>query len=108
MAWLPVAQAQEISYYKPINPLQKFEVRTRLTHWDDKYWYTQHEFIAAGRLRAVLQVRGVFVNNGRVLPFGDVLALVGENVEMPAKPVMVEHWQKLIESKKEPEMLRTP
>ena len=98
--WLPVAQAQEVSYFKPINPFQQFEVLTRFIYWDDKYWYTEHHFLAAGKLCAVVQVRGVFVHNRKVLPFRDVLALVGEEAEVPDKPAMVEHWQRLIESKK--------
>jgi len=102
--WLPVAQAQEISYFKPIGPFQRFDVATRFTHWDEKYWYTEHRFSAADKLCAVLQVRGVFVHGRTVLPMGDVLALTGEDVEVPDKPVMVEYWQKLIESKKEPGM----
>ena len=101
--WLPVAQAQEISYFKPINPFQQFEIITRFTHWDDKYWYTEHKFFAADKLCAVLQVRGVFVHGRKVLPFSDVLALVGEEIEAPDKPAMVEHWQRLIESKKDPQ-----
>ena len=101
--WLPVAQAQEISYFKPINPFQQFEIITRFTHWDDKYWYTEHKFFAADKLCAVLQVRGVFVHGRKVLPFSDVLALVGEEIDVPDKPAMVEHWQRLIESKKDPQ-----
>jgi len=105
--WLPVAQAQEISYFKSINPFQKFEVLTRFTHWDDKYWYTEHRFMAAGKLCAVVQVRGVFVHRRKVLPIRDVLALVGEEVEVPDKPLTVVNWQKLIESKKQPQAVPT-
>ncbi len=106
--WLPVAQAQEISYFKPINPFQPFTVTTRFIYWDDKYWYTEHKFFAAGQLRAVVQVRGVFVHSRKVLPFRDVLALTGESVDVPTKPVTVEYWQRLIESKKDPGVIPTP
>ena len=105
--WLPIAQAQEISYFKPINPFQEFDVLTRFTHWDDKYWYTEHRFIAADKLCAVVQVRGVFVHRRKVLPFQEVLAVVDEEVAVPDKPLTVEHWQRLIESKKEPQLVST-
>ena len=98
--WLPVAQAQEISYFKPINPFQKFDVLTKFTHWDDKYWYTEHQFFVADKLCAIAQVRGVFVHKGRVLSFHDVLAVVDEEVAVPETPITVEHWQRLIQSKK--------
>ena len=97
--WLPVAQAQEISYFKPIKPFQRFEVLTRFSYWDDKYWYTEHKFFAAARLCAVVQVRGVFVHGNTVLPMRDVLALTEEDVEAPDKPVNVEYWQNLLSLK---------
>ncbi len=98
--WLPVAQAQEISYFRPIKPFQRFEIKTRFTHWDEKYWYTEHRFFAVGKLCATLQVRGVFVHRNKTLPMSDILTLVDEEIEAPAKPDHVEYWQKLIEMKK--------
>ncbi|MDH5231227.1 MAG: thioesterase family protein [Gammaproteobacteria bacterium] len=98
--WLPVAQAQEISYFRPINPFQQFEVLTRFTYWDDKYWYTEHRFFVGEKLCALVQVRGVFVHKRKVLSFNEVLAVVGQEAVVPKKPKTVEHWQKLIESKK--------
>jgi len=73
--WLPVAQAQEITYLKPIKPFQRFEVLTRFSYWDNKYWYTEHKFIAGDLLCAVLQVRGVFVHGKKV---GSSLDQVGK------------------------------
>jgi acyl-CoA thioesterase FadM len=97
--WLPIAQAQEISYFRPIKPFERFEVSTRFSYWDDKYWYTEHRFFAAGKLCAVVQVRGVFVHGKQVLPMRDVMALSEEDVEVPDKPVNVEYWQKLLSLK---------
>jgi acyl-CoA thioesterase FadM len=97
--WLPVAQAQEISYFKPIKPFQRFEVLSRFSYWDDKYWYTEHKFLAADKLCAVVQVRGVFVHGKKVLPMPDVMALAEEDVEVPEKPVNVEYWQNLLSQK---------
>lgn len=99
--WLPIAQAQEISYLRPINPFQRFEVLTRFSYWDDKYWYIEHKFFKADKLCAVLQVRGVFVHGKRIVPIPDVLALIGDNVKSPDKSEAVERWKKLLESKKQ-------
>ena len=98
--WLPVVQAQEISYFRPINPFQRFEIQTSFSYWDDKYWYTEHKFMAANRLCAVIQVRGVFVHGKNIIPTGDLLALTGEDITDPDKPDIVEKWQSLIESRK--------
>ena len=98
--WLPVAQAQEISYFRPINPLQRFDVLTRVTYWDEKYWYTEHKFFTGSQICAVLQVRGVFLHGKKIVSMHDVLALTDEDVEVPAKPANVDYWQRLIEAKK--------
>ena len=98
--WLPVVQAQEISYYKPINPFQRFEVITSFSHWDDKYWYMEHQFVTGDRLCAVLQVRGVFVHGKSIVSIPDIFALAGEKVEAPDIPVNVEYWKNLIEVKR--------
>lgn len=98
--WLPIAQAQEISYFKPINPFRRFEVETHFTHWDDKYWYTEHRFFAAEKLCAVLQVRGVFVHGRQVLSMNEIVRMADEGAVVPDKPITVEFWQNLIEAKK--------
>lgn len=98
--WLPVVQSQEISYFKSINPFQRIEVLTSLTYWNDKYWYTEHKFIAADRVCAVVQVRGVFMHGRKVVSMHDVVALTDEDVKVPDKPKNVESWQKLIMTKK--------
>jgi acyl-CoA thioesterase FadM len=98
--WLPVVQAQEATYLKPIKPFQRFEVLTRFSYWENKYWYTEHKFMAGDQLCAVIQVRGVFVQGKNVIPMSDVLALTGEDVKVPDKPDIVEFWKKLIVVKK--------
>ena len=99
--WLPVVQAQEISYLKPINPFQRFEISTRFTYWDEKYWYIEHKFLREDRLCAVLQVRGVFVHGKRIVPISEVLELVGEDIVSPDQTEAVVQWRKLLESKKD-------
>lgn len=98
--WLPIAQAQEISYFKPIHPFQRFEIVTRFTHWNDKYWYTEHKFFVGDKYCAVLQVRGVFVHGREILSVHDLTRFADKNAEVPDIPTAVEYWQKLIDVKK--------
>ena len=93
-------QAQEASYLKPVDPFQRFEVTTCLTHWDEKYWYVTHRFVAGGELHAVLQVRGVIIKGRKVIPMSEVVALTGESVESPARSESIDYWLKHLESKK--------
>lgn len=99
--WLPVAQAQEISYFKPVLPFQRFEIVTRFTHWDEKYWYTEHKFFAGEKYCAILQVRGVFVHGKEILSVPDLVEFVDKNAKVPDRPVSIQYWQKLIDAKKQ-------
>ena len=96
--WLPVVQAQEVKYFKPINPFQRFDVVTRLTYWDEKYWYIEHKFVVGEKLCAILQVRGVFVQGRTVIPIARLLELGGIVTESPDKPENVKSWHSLIET----------
>ena len=97
--WLPIVQAQEVRYFKPINPFQRFEVVSKLTYWDDKYWYIEHKFVVGEKLCAILQVRGVFACGRTIISFNELLALSGSIVESPEKPDNVQFWHNLIDSK---------
>ncbi len=98
--WFPIVQAQEVKYLKPIKPLQRFDVITKLVYWDEKYWYTEHRFVAGDKLYAILQVRGVFVQGRTVIPFDEFLKLSGEAYDPPEKPENVRSWHSLTEDRK--------
>ena len=103
--WFPVNNATEISFIRPIEPLQKFRIVSRLVTWDDKYWYTEHKFEVAGTLHAVSLARGVIVRQATVVPVNDVIHLLnemtGETVSIPAPPVPVREWRELLSVKKD-------
>ena len=66
--WMPVLAAAEVTFIRSPAPLQRFELVTRLTSWDDKYFYQEQKFEAPGRLCAHAIVKGVFLKNGSVVP----------------------------------------
>lgn len=98
--WIPVVQSQVISYIKPINPFSCFRVTTQMVHWDEKYWYVLHKFFVGDQLCAVLQVRGVIARGRQVIPMSEVVALTGKQVDSPPKTDSIEHWQQVLETKK--------
>jgi acyl-CoA thioesterase FadM len=50
--WKPVLAAAEINFIRPLAPLQKFDLVTRVVTWDDKYVYMEQRFEAHGELCA--------------------------------------------------------
>lgn len=98
--WMPVLGAAEINFIRPLKPLQRFTLTTRLVTWDEKYFYIEQRFTAAHQLCAVATVRGLFVGARRAIPNADVLRLVGEDLPSPPPTPVVVQWNELLATKK--------
>ena len=99
--WFPFASGVEITYIRPIMPLQKLNLRTRILTWDEKYWYTEHKFEVGNQLRAIAIVRGVFVKGPDIIPMNEIAALTDEDPASPPAPNSIQQWIQLLEAKKE-------
>jgi acyl-CoA thioesterase FadM len=98
--WFPVLGAAEISYLRPLGPLQKFDLVTRALTWDDKYFYIEQRFEVRGQACAVALVKGVFLGGGQRVPTREVLQLLAPGLEPPPMPEFVRHWNGLAPLKK--------
>ncbi len=99
--WLPIASAVEVTYIRSIRAFQKYRLRTRLLTWDEKYWYAEHRFEVRGKLRAILNIRGVFVSGHMIIPMPDIMGLTGESPLPPFPTRTVQQWQQLLSTKKD-------
>lgn len=99
--WFPVLAGVEINYIRPINPLQKFDLVTRLLAWDEKYFYIEQRFEVDRRLCASALVKGVFLAGGKRVDNAEVLQAVAPGFAPPAIPAMIRHWNKLTDLKKQ-------
>jgi acyl-CoA thioesterase FadM len=78
--WLPVIAEHTMIYKKPLGLFERFKVTTKVTHWDEKYFYMNHTFnrddrvMAEGTSKACVYARGV----GVVRP-DDALAAVQQD-----------------------------
>lgn len=97
---LPILGAQEISYIKALKPFQKFELTTEIVYWDEKYYYMTHTFLSKEKLYAKSTIRGVFVQNGQVVPTRDILNMANLDVESPDPDAKIKAWMKLLMEKK--------
>lgn len=100
--WAPVLSAVEISFIRPIQPFQKFDLVTRLLSWDEKYFYMEQRFEAGGRLCAVALVKGLFLHRReRVASRAVLAALHLDDLAAPDLPEIVRHWNDLATLKKQ-------
>lgn len=65
--WIaPVGQAT-LTYRKPLKPFERFELHTRLVHWDERWFYFRQDFMRVGdasRPVATGFVKTLFVGRG--------------------------------------------
>lgn len=99
--WLPVLSAVEMSFIRPIQPLQRFEIVTRLLTWDEKYFYIEQRFETGGRLCAVGTVKGLFLHGRERVASAAVVGLLGPGIAAPNLPDIVRHWNDLAVLKKQ-------
>ncbi len=99
--WLPVLNATEMTFIRPIAPLRKFDIVTRIVTWDDKYLYLEQRFESPGTLHAVSLARAAFVCKRELVPPAMVVALAGYTGEAPPRPDIVEGWHALLKDKRE-------
>ncbi|MDO6684447.1 MULTISPECIES: acyl-CoA thioesterase [unclassified Agarivorans] len=99
--WLGVVNAQSVTYIRPIKPMSKIELHSKLLGWDEKYWYFEHRFIANRTLYASILVRGVFLKGKKPVPMSELLGLVDYTEASPELPLRVIHWKQLLSTKKQ-------
>jgi acyl-CoA thioesterase FadM len=99
--WTPVLSAAEINFIRPVPPLRRFDLVTRLLTWDDKYFYIEQRFLAGGRLCAVAMVKGLFLHRRTRIESRAVLEMLGLDLAAPDMPEAVRHWNDLSTLKKQ-------
>lgn len=66
--WYPVVAGQTISYFRSLQPWQKFEVHTRVLGLDDRWTYLEQRFVSQGKVysRSIIRTRFLKKTGGSV------------------------------------------
>ncbi len=98
--WMPIMNACSITYIKEIKPLQKFDIKSKMLGWDEKYFYIEQKFMTNDKLHAIAYVRGVFVHKGKRIEISELIKAANYEGDEPQLPEPIEHWKALLEAKK--------
>ena len=99
--WGAALAAAEINFIRPLAPLQKFELVTRLVTWDEKYAYMEQRFESGGVLCAHAFAKGLFLERNRRVAPPEVAAVLGITVAPPPMPEELRIWAELGDVKKQ-------
>lgn len=102
--WSPILASAKIRYRKPLTPFQKFRLETRVTWWDEKWFYMEQRFITIdeqdpdndGIVAAIAFVKGSFYDRKakRTVPSERLAEMLGiDSSDYPEKPDYITSWQ---------------
>lgn len=98
--WIPVVGAIEISFIRALNPLQQFELISKVIGWDKNYIYVEQRFKTKKGIAALAIIKGTLVINGRKCDMQKVLEKIQPGAASPELPEAIEHWKYLTDAKK--------
>lgn len=86
--WGAVLGGGVVRFRRSLKPLQRYQVRTRLVCWDERWFYHEHTFLdGAGNRVAVGITRAALRSGGEWVPSQKVVQAVREDAESPPVPV---------------------
>jgi acyl-CoA thioesterase FadM len=91
--WRPIMASVIIRYKHALRPFQKYQLRTRLLCWDEKWFFAEQRFERDGEVVAISMAKGLFRGPaGNVSPT-EVFKVLGCHVDSPPVPESVAIWQ---------------
>jgi acyl-CoA thioesterase FadM len=91
--WSALLGSMIVQFRKPLRRFQRFRLRTRLVHWDDKWVYVEHRIERGDTLIASGLAKNAIIGpEGRLAP-RDVLRAFGYSIPAPPGLPMIERFQ---------------
>ncbi|HTA76362.1 MAG TPA: thioesterase family protein [bacterium] len=90
--WFPIVGALKIIYIKPLNPFQKFELKTRILGWDAKWIYVEQIFEVNGAVCSKSVLQGLFHGPQGKVSTQEWLKTIGFTQKSPKLPADVRAW----------------
>jgi acyl-CoA thioesterase FadM len=78
--WIPVIAEHTMTYKKPLNIFQRYEVKLEVQRWDEKYFYMTHTFMHGDSIAAEGTSKGCVYARGKgVVAPADAFAAVEQD-----------------------------
>lgn len=91
--WGFAVAGTSIRYRKRITPFERYEMRTRIATWDDRFFYIeQGMFKRSGECASHVLFRTAVVKGGRAVPTEKVIAELGVTDPRPDPAPWVQNW----------------
>jgi acyl-CoA thioesterase FadM len=90
--WRPMVGTAVIRYRRALAPFERYELKTRIVSWDEKWFWLEQRFERDGGVIAVGVLKGLFRDQVGNVASADVLAMLGVT-GTPQTPDGILAWQ---------------
>jgi len=90
--WNPIVAATWIRYRKPLFCFQRFDLKTKVVGWSDRWFVMEQKITCSGKLHTQAYIKGVFVGPKGVVRTQDVLHCLGHDAPSPELPTFIKNW----------------
>ena len=90
--WRPLAGDANARFSKALQVFERFELRSRLLGWNDKWMFAEHRFVQGEQVTTTVIVRYLWHARGEKKKPADVLALIGHTEPSPPLPAWLLQW----------------
>ena len=91
--YLPLASISA-QFRKPLKRFQKFQLRTQLIYWDEKWIYMSHRIVRKGKTIAVALAKVTFRKGKERIPFEKVISDLDWQIEPKERLKMIDEFGK--------------
>jgi len=94
--WRPVMGGALVRYRRSVLPFERFDIRSHVIGWDEKWFYIEHIVETNGTFCAVGHMRTVIRSREGTVPPSEVLALMKlDGTQSPPLPDVILKWREL-------------
>jgi acyl-CoA thioesterase FadM len=91
--WRPVAGGAVLRFRRSVLPFERFDIRSRVIGWDEKWIYVEHIVEKDGEFCAIGHMRTVIRSKQGTIPPQEVLAAMDLTLASPPLPEFVAQWR---------------
>jgi acyl-CoA thioesterase FadM len=92
--WYPVIASEMIRFKQSLLPFRRFEVRTQLIGWSERYFYIKQSFVYEGEIVAIGVVRIRFLSKkGGTVNAHTIAETIAPGQTSPELPGYLHNWQ---------------
>lgn len=92
--WRPVVGSATMRYRRPLGLMAHFELHTRLSCWDSKWFFMEQSFVRGGVAHGVGVVKALLRSGSRNVSPAEVLEAmeIDDGMESPPVPLGIAEW----------------